>query len=169
MKKLHLLTLTVFLSFTGNCFGQWMFVSETDTFKDYIDYSRIKTEGRYKSIWVLRDHKSPQTNSLSKQYNSETIKHFFDCMGPKNQIVAFYEYSGQMGRGEIINSSNRELTPSGWRNPPPDSIDDGHAKIACATNSNPKPPVSNTQDIKRQRCINLGLAPNSADFQQCIK
>jgi len=34
---------------------------------------------------------------------------------------------------------------------------------------NIKPPVNNAQEIKRQRCINLGLAPNSADFQQCVK
>ena len=34
---------------------------------------------------------------------------------------------------------------------------------------NTKPPVNNAQDIKRQRCINLGLAPNSVDFQQCMK
>ena len=33
-------------------------------------------------------------------------------------------------------------------------------------NSNPK--VSTPQDIKRQKCMNLGLAPNSADFQQCM-
>jgi hypothetical protein len=34
----------------------------------------------------------------------------------------------------------------------------------------PKPPVpiNNPQDIKRQKCIRLGLAPGSADFQQCI-
>ena len=34
----------------------------------------------------------------------------------------------------------------------------------------PKPPVpiSNPQDIKRQKCIRLGLAPGSADFQQCM-
>jgi hypothetical protein len=32
----------------------------------------------------------------------------------------------------------------------------------------PKPPVNNVQDIKRQKCIRLGLVPNSADFQQCM-
>ncbi len=31
-----------------------------------------------------------------------------------------------------------------------------------------KPPVNNAQDIKRQKCIRLGLVPGSADFQQCI-
>jgi len=32
----------------------------------------------------------------------------------------------------------------------------------------PNLPENNTQDIKRQKCIRLGLAPNSADFQQCM-
>ena len=32
----------------------------------------------------------------------------------------------------------------------------------------PKPPVNNAQDIKRQKCIRLGLAPGSADFLQCM-
>ena len=32
----------------------------------------------------------------------------------------------------------------------------------------PKPPVNNAQDIKRQKCIRLGLVPGSADFQQCV-
>ena len=30
------------------------------------------------------------------------------------------------------------------------------------------PIISNPQDIKRQKCIRLGLAPGSADYQQCI-
>jgi hypothetical protein len=29
-------------------------------------------------------------------------------------------------------------------------------------------PISNPQDIKRQKCIRLGLATGSADFQQCM-
>jgi hypothetical protein len=32
----------------------------------------------------------------------------------------------------------------------------------------PKPPVNNAQDIKRLKCIRLGLTPGSVDFQQCI-
>jgi hypothetical protein len=34
----------------------------------------------------------------------------------------------------------------------------------------PKPPAitSNPQEIKRQKCIRLGLAPGSTDFQQCM-
>ena len=32
----------------------------------------------------------------------------------------------------------------------------------------PKPTVNNAQDIKRQKCIRLGLVPGSVDFQQCM-
>ena len=32
----------------------------------------------------------------------------------------------------------------------------------------PKPTVNNSQDIKRQKCIRLGLVPGSVDFQQCM-
>ena len=32
----------------------------------------------------------------------------------------------------------------------------------------PKPPVNNAQDIKRQKCIRLGLVPGTNDFQQCL-
>ena len=32
-----------------------------------------------------------------------------------------------------------------------------------------KPPANNAQDIKRQKCIRLGLLPDSADFKECMK
>ena len=33
---------------------------------------------------------------------------------------------------------------------------------------NSKPPVSSPPDIKRQKCIRLGLVPGTNDFQQCM-
>jgi hypothetical protein len=39
-----------------------------------------------------------------------------------------------------------------------------------AITSVPKPPAmtSNPQEIKRQKCIFLGLVPGTTDFQQCM-
>jgi hypothetical protein len=72
------------------------------------------------------------------------------------------------GQGIFYNSNGSIRQQGIWRNgefvqtqtppPPPPKI----APVA------PKPPVNNAQDIKRQKCINLGLAPGSIDFQQCI-
>jgi len=149
--------------------AEWKYYNQTDTDIYYIDYSRIKAEGKYKSMWYLDDFKSPRTDSSGKQYKSTITKRVFDCYGSRTQIVAIYAYFEQMGNGQLVVSETSQIKESTWEYPPPSSVMDGLINIACATNSNPKPPPSNTQDNKRQRCINLGLAPNSADFQQCMK
>jgi hypothetical protein len=149
--------------------AEWKEAAESDTSRFYVDYSRIKNEGRYKSMWYLNDYKSPNTDSSGKQYKSAILKRLIDCQGSRSQNVALNRYSEQMGGGENIYSDNRPMLEAQWEYAVPNSVGDSLIKIACATNNNPKPPISNTQDIKRQRCINLGLAPNSADFQQCMK
>ena len=148
--------------------AEWKYDGGTDTLDSYIDYSRIKTEGRNKTLWGLTDYKSSQTNTLGKQYKSSVRKNLIDCQGSRLRLVALYQYSEQMGGGEIVYSANYSIQELDWNYPPPNSFNEGFINIACATNNNPKPPISNTQDNKRQRCINLGLAPNSADFQQCM-
>jgi len=148
--------------------AEWTYDGSSNIYDSYIDYSRIKTEGRYKSMWFLADFKSPETFQ-GIQSKSSTAKYLIDCQASRYQIVALYSYSEQMGKGRIVLSENNQIKESKWSIPPPNSFSEGYIQVACATNNNPKPPVSNTQDNKRQRCINLGLAPNSADFQQCMK
>ena len=177
MKKLYLTIIAVFLSITGQCFGEWKYDASSETYKGYIDYSKIKTEGLYKSLWSLNDYISPQSNSLGKQYKSVVSKRVIDCQASRTQIVALFQYSEEMGNGVIVFSENYKIRESDWGYHPPDSFGDGFIKAACIKSQTPtviapvitKPIPNNPQDIKRQRCINLGLAPNSADFQQCMK
>ena len=76
----------------------------------------------------------------------------------RNGYGTYYNANGSINQqgiwkdGEFVQSETPQI-------PPP--------KIAPVV---PKPPVpiSNPQDIKRQKCIRLGLAPGSADFQQCM-
>ena len=142
--------------------AEWKFDGDSDNFVSYIDYSRIATEGRYKSIWTLLDYKFPQIDSPGKQFKSSVTKRFIDCQGSRRQIVALYRYSEQMGKGILVWSDSISLDESHWNYSPPDIIVESFIKAACTSNSNP-------QDTKRQKCINLGLMPNSADFQQCMK
>jgi hypothetical protein len=170
MKKI----LFILCLFSMTAHAQWKYDGGSDSFDSYIDYSRIKTEGRYKSMWYMADFKAPQTNSSGKMYKSTVAKRVVDCQASRTQIVVLYQYSEQMGRGALVVSANYAIEESDWQYPPPNSFNDGYIKIACATNNSPKPPVipkppvNNAQDIKRQRCINLGLAPNSTDFLQCM-
>ena len=97
----------------------------------YIDYSRIETEGQYKSIWDLVDFKLPQTNSSGKKFKSSISKHIVDCQAFKSQIVTLNHYSEQMGKGELVNSISRPVQESKWKDPPPNTNSDEQIKIAC--------------------------------------
>jgi hypothetical protein len=173
MKKL--LLILCLLSITAH--AEWKLDGQADTFKAYIDYSRIKTEGQYISMWVLYDFNSPKSSSSGNQYLSETWKKVIDCQGSRLQSVAKYFYSEQMGKGAVVDSGNYQIKESDWQNPPPNSFNEGFIKIACVQTQTPppviapitpKPSVNNAQDTKRQKCIRLGLAPGSVDFQQCM-
>ena len=94
--------------------AQWKLQSENDTNTYYIDYSRIKTEGKYKSMWYLNNQKSPQTNSSGQQYKSTMSKIIIDCQASRMQQVALFNYSEQMGDGVIIWSNSRSLQESEW-------------------------------------------------------
>ena len=111
--------------------AEWTYFNYTDTANFYIDYSRIKTEGRYKSMWDLTDLKSPKTDSSGKQYKSSIAKRVVDCQGSRAQSVALYFYSEQMGKGEVVWSKNYQIAESDWEYPPPNSIADVLTNIAC--------------------------------------
>jgi hypothetical protein len=102
-----------------------------NTYDSYIDDSRIQTEGRYKSSWYLIDYKSPRTDTSGKQYKSDVLRWVVDCQGSKSQIVAFYNYSEQMGKGALVSSGNGPLQESNWSYHPPNSHGDSIIKVAC--------------------------------------
>ena len=118
MKKL----LLILCLFSMTAHAQWAYDGSTDNFDNYIDYSRIRTEGLYKSMWVLRDYKSPQTNASGKQHKSSVSKAVYDCQRSRTQLVALYFYSEQMGNGEVVDRQNWQILESDWRYPPPNSI-----------------------------------------------
>jgi hypothetical protein len=111
--------------------AEWKFFAENNFNSGYIDYSRINTEGKYKSLWYLFDFKSPDTNSSGKQYKSTVAKSIVDCQASKYQDVAIYQYSGHMGLGEVVISRSRPITESEWSYPPPNSFADMVINIAC--------------------------------------
>ena len=127
MKKL----LLILCLFSMTAHAEWKFFDYTDRITSYVDYSRIKTEGRYKSLWDLKDFKSPDTDSSGKQYKSSVAKFIIDCQASKMQIVALYYYSEQMSKGEVILSKSFTIDESDWSYPPPNSINEGYIKTAC--------------------------------------
>lgn len=127
MKKL----LFILCLFSMTAHAEWKYQGATNTDLFYIDYARIKTEGRFKSMWYLSDFKVPQTNSSGKLYKSEVIKILVDCQASRTQEVAFFSYSEQMSKGKIVDSGSSQIKESEWGYEPPGSIGDGFVKAAC--------------------------------------
>jgi hypothetical protein len=127
MKKL----LLILCLFSMTAYAEWKFYDGTDSTDAYIDYSKIKIEGRYKSMWVLWNIISPEANNSGKQFKSEVRKEIIDCQTSRTQTVALYNYSEQMGKGEIVYSANVQIKQSNWSNPPPNSFAEGYINIAC--------------------------------------
>ena len=103
---------------------------EVNNFYSYFDYSRINTEGRNKSIWVLSDFKSPQSH-FDKTYKSEVRKQLVDCQAIRLQSVAVNLFSEQMSKGIRVSSYNYPFEESRWTYPLPDSFTERTINIAC--------------------------------------
>jgi hypothetical protein len=111
--------------------AEWKYDGSTSDLDNYIDYSRIRTEGLYKSMWVLRDFKSPQTNASGKQFKSSVSKEVIDCQRSRMQSVALFHYSEQMGSGEMVFSGNYQVLETDWKYHPPNTMGDSLINTAC--------------------------------------
>ena len=55
--------------------AEWKLIGLSEKkYVSYIDSSRIRTEGQYKSVWYLWDYISPQTEASGKPYISTGAK-----------------------------------------------------------------------------------------------
>ena len=127
MKKL----LLIICLFSMTVHAEWKFFGDSDISVHYLDYSRMQTEGPYKSIWDLIDYKKTESTSSGKQFKSSVAKNLIDCKASRIYPVAVYTYSEQMGKGEVVYSTNFQIQESMWVYPPPSSVYEGYIKIVC--------------------------------------
>jgi len=140
------------------CYGEWKY----DNGIIYIgEWLYNQKSGRGISTW-------PDGDKYVGQYKDDTRNgQGTYTFNDGKKYVGQWKEGKRNGQGVLYNANGIISQQGLWRDdvfvqvptPPP-------VKTPVA----PKPPVpiSNPQDIKRQKCINLGLAPNSADFQQCM-
>lgn len=80
------------------------------------------------------------------------------------KYVGQFKDSKYEGQGIFYNANGSIQQQGVWRS---DEFIHDQSPPAIATVIT-KPLSNNPQDIKRQKCISLGLVPGSIDFQQCI-
>jgi len=105
-------------------------------------------------------------------YNGQGI--FTFANGDK--YVGEFKDDNYDGYGTLYYADGTIYQQGNWRNgnfvkeQNPSTVISAEVPQLPAITSIPKPPAitSNPQEIKRQKCISLGLAPGSKDFQQCM-
>jgi hypothetical protein len=78
-------------------------------------------------IWALRDYKTIRTGA-GGLFLSGKDQYEYACAEEHTRVLAFTEFSGNMGNGNVVHSNSVE---GKWEPVIPGSIDQGLWKIAC--------------------------------------
>jgi hypothetical protein len=124
-----LITLLVLSS--GPAYAEWVGLAHTegvDGFTVYVDLDTIRHKGEPVKIWALRDYKTIRTGA-GGLYLSGKDQREYNCAEERTRVLAFTEFSGNMGNGNVVHSNSVE---GKWEPVIPGSIDQGLWKLACA-------------------------------------
>jgi hypothetical protein len=102
----------------------WSLVTDNDegTIFLVMDGS-VRIVNSYRRAWVMLDYNKNETAMRSAKMLWEV-----DCAGERNRVIAYYAYSGQMGAGESVGSSDQS---GEWRYLAPGTSGDTVAKRIC--------------------------------------
>ena len=139
----------------NNCFGEWIYGGSSKYIGDWVN-DKYNGQGTYtqgdwfKYIGQFKDGK----------FNGQGSYTFIE-----GKYIGQFRDDKYHGYGILYYPNGKVFQQGLWN--------DG--KFIQAQNSPtvtppvvPKPLVNHPQDIKRQKCIRLGLLPDSADFKECM-
>ena len=127
MTRLLLITLLVLSS--GPADAEWVrFGTTDDGMTAYADPDTIRRKGELVKMWSLFDFQIMQyvegIPSLSKKGQSE-----YDCAEERLRLLALVEYSGNMGKGNVVYTDSIEQP---WKPVVPRSVDHVLWTVACS-------------------------------------
>jgi hypothetical protein len=93
----------------------------------YADPDTIQRKGHLVKMWRLVDLKTADTQRGIPFLSSKGLDEY-DCTEERSRIIATFQYSGQMGSGQIVSS---DTGPGNWASVMPGSVDQGLWKVAC--------------------------------------
>jgi len=119
VKRLLLVTLLVL-----SCepvYAEWVAVgrSEDGHVIVYADANTLRRKGELVKLWELLDYKTAQTKPNEEEYLSIRMQHEYDCVEELHRVLAFGQFTGNMGQGEIVSSGAKATE---WEPIVPESI-----------------------------------------------
>lgn len=110
MKKILLSTLTAsafFIATHGVANAAWKELGSNAVMTVYVDLDTVQTQGEKTQIISMLDFKKPGTNPTNKEaVNSIIGLNEFDCPSVSYRPIAYKEFSGNKGSGNVVSESN---------------------------------------------------------------
>ena len=105
--KASLLAMCLLVS-SGPVYGEWELIGVSETYKAnvYVDYSTVRRTGNILTMRELFDYETNHTLAGRKGYLSHTTEREYDCAAELTRILVVKWFSGQMGRGTMVDSLN---------------------------------------------------------------
>ena len=114
---------------SGPVYAEWVLVRGADEAGRtvYVDRDTIRRKGNVVKRWELIDFKTIRTEEGSS-YLSVKVQREYDCVEERYQVLAVTEFSGNMGRGNMVFSLAKE---DQWSPVEPQSIGQALWEGAC--------------------------------------
>lgn len=109
----------------------WVAIGSTESaggFTVYLDHGTILRKGDLVKMWALYDYKTTQAKAGNVYFSSE-MQSEYDCTEERTRVLSYVEFSGNMGRGNVVSSGSD--VPNTWISVPPGSVGQALWKIAC--------------------------------------
>ena len=88
---------------SGNALAEWQEIGKTDAFTLFADTATLQKQGDKAQIISLLDFKKPGQNPKTKESANSIIGlNEFDCSAIKYRPIEFKVFSGNMGKGKVV-------------------------------------------------------------------
>ena len=111
------------LFFSSSSYADWVFITETDKYNQYVDYKNIESDDKYLRVWYMTDYFEKRSGGVM----SAKILSLVDCNlnRIKDLFYVFHFESMGLGSGRQINSESE------WRYAPPNTLSSLKISSAC--------------------------------------
>lgn len=111
-------------------YAEWVAVGDNDDpgMTVYMDPATIRREGNLVTVWELLDYKNAQTQK-GISHLSIKVQFKYDCVKERHRLLAFSQYSDNMGRGQVVLSNSDEVTSAQVA---PDTLNHSLWIVACS-------------------------------------
>jgi hypothetical protein len=130
MKRLLILLMLV----SQPAWAEWVRIGSWDGGKDggkatfYIDPATVRKTANGRRAWSMRSHEQPFAVGFTSHQSAKTLDEF-DCAGERYRKLQSSWYSGPMGTGQSVWSSDE---PDRWTVVIPESIAEIQLQAACS-------------------------------------